>query len=315
MATRKGLGRGLGSLISDRQESETSQTKTDTPSPSLRNHDANNDNGVTRVAVDQITKNSRQPRKTFQEEALQQLASSIKEHGILQPLMVRKTQDGKYELIAGERRLRAAGLAGLQDVPVTIVDVTDLQSLEIAIIENLQREDLNPVEEAEGYHELAEEFNLTQEQIAKRVGRSRAAIANALRLLSLPDETRSFLQNHKISTGHAKALLGLSIPQEQILLGRRIVAEDLSVRATEKIVKRITQAPTKPRATRPDIPSPHLREISEKLHGHFGTSVRVQPCKTFANGKKGKGCIEIDFFSNGDLERVLSVMGLDLSED
>jgi ParB family chromosome partitioning protein len=313
MAVRKGLGRGLGSLISDREEASNPSTKH--PAQSQVTPNAPMRTAGVKVPVDQIKRNPRQPRKTFQEDALQQLANSIKEHGVLQPLMVRTAKEGQYELIAGERRLRAAGIAGLEEVPVNIVEVTDLQSLEIAIIENLQREDLNPIEEAEGYQELATEFQLTQEQIAQSVGRSRAAVANALRLLSLPDETRTLLQNRKITTGHAKALLGLSIPQEQILLGRRIISEDLSVRATEKIIKRMTQAPAKPRATRPDIPSPHLREISEKLHGHFGTSVRVQPCKTFANGKKSKGCIEIDFFSNGDLERVLAVMGVDLSDD
>ncbi len=313
MTARKGLGRGLGSLISDRHDTHTPQQ--DTPAPTTSVHDTPPSQPVTHLPIDNITRNPRQPRQAFREEALEELADSIRTHGILQPLMVRTKEDGTYELIAGERRLRASGLAGLQEVPVTLVQASDLQSLEIAIIENLQREDLNPVEEAEGYRELAAEFKLTQEEIAKRVGRSRAAVANALRLLTLPDEVRALLKEQRISTGHAKTLLSLSIPQEQILLARRIVAEDLSVRATETIVKRITHAPAKPRASRPDIPTTHLREISEKLHTHFGTSVRLQPCKTFANGKKSKGYIEIDFFSNGDLERVLAIMGLDLADD
>ncbi len=312
MAARKGLGRGLGSLISDRQTPPESEKNMQPADASPRE---THDGRVTDLPIDQIVRNPRQPRQTFREEALSELADSIREHGILQPLMVRARTDEKYELIAGERRLRAAGLAGLKIVPVNLVEATDLQSLEIAIIENLQREDLNPVEEAEGYRELAAEFKLTQEQIAKRVSRSRTAVANALRLLTLPDEVRTMLKEQHLSTGHAKALLGLSIPQEQIILARRIVSEDLSVRSTEKIVKRTSSMPTKPRATKPDLPKDFLRDLTEKLHQHFSTSVRLAPCKTFANGKKSKGSIEIDFFSNDDLERVLSVMGIDLAED
>ena len=311
MAARKGLGRGLGSLISDRQDPTPSENAPPTGSTTVQDTVGAR---ITDLPIDQIVRNPRQPRHTFREEALAELADSIREHGILQPLMVRTKPDGTYELIAGERRLRAAGMAGLETVPVNLVDVTDLQSLEIAIIENLQREDLNPVEEAEGYRELAAEFKLTQEEIAKRVSRSRASVANALRLLTLPDEVRAMLKDQHITTGHAKALLSLTIPQEQTILARRILAEDLSVRATEKIVKRITTTPTKPRVTKPDLPKDFLRDLTEKLHRHFGTSVRLAPCKTFANGKKSKGSIEIDFFSNDDLDRVLSVMGIDLTE-
>ncbi|MFU8780355.1 MAG: ParB/RepB/Spo0J family partition protein [Kiritimatiellia bacterium] len=309
MATRKGLGRGLGSLITDRHDPETPHAQGPVHPAQAEQRDS-----IKHIAVDRISRNPRQPRQTFREEALEELAASIREHGVLQPLMVRTKPDGTYELIAGERRLRASGLAGLQEVPVHIVEVSDLESLEIAIIENLQREDLNPIEEAEGYRELAAEFKLTQEEIARQVGRSRAAVANALRLLTLADDVRECLKNQRISTGHAKALLGLSIPQEQTLLAKRIIAEDLSVRATEKIVKRIASMPSRPRANKPDIPTTHLRVLSEKLHNHFGTSVRLQPCKTFANGKKSKGSIEIDFFSNSDLERVLSIMGVELED-
>ncbi len=313
MAARKGLGRGLGSLISDRQAPIASPPPNNTDEEMTSHENARS--RVTDLPVEQIVRNPRQPRQTFREDSLSELANSIREHGVLQPLMVREKPDGMYELIAGERRLRAAGLAGLEVVPVTLVEATDLQSLEIAIIENLQREDLNPIEEAEGYRELAAEFKLTQEEIAKRVSRSRAAVANALRLLTLPDEVRALLKEKHISTGHAKALLGMTIPQEQIILARRIVSEDLSVRTTEKFVKRHGDIPTKPRATKPDLPKDFLRDLTAKLHQHFGTSVRLAPCKTFANGKKRKGFIEIDFFSNDDLERVLSVMGIDLAED
>jgi ParB family chromosome partitioning protein len=242
------------------------------------------------------------------------LTASVKEHGVLQPLLVRPADDG-YELIAGERRLRAATAAGLHEVPVVLMEASDITSLEIAMIENLQRENLNPIEEAEGYRELAEGFNLTQEEIASRVGKRRASVANAMRLLALPDEVRAMLADGRLSVGHAKALLALEIPQEQTLLARRVVDEGLSVRALEKIIKRNTTTPVRPRAVKPDLPASHVRYLSEKLHAHFGTSIRIQPCKTFANGKKGKGYIEIDFFSNDDLDRVLSLLGIEPEDE
>ncbi len=309
MVARKGLGRGLGALISDKQNEQPAASA---PAPTATPDAHGSSARLLQVPVDQITRNPRQPREHFDETSLQELAASIREHGVLQPLLVRPLPDNRFELIAGERRLRASGIAGLLVVPVTVVDADDRNSMEMTIIENLQRENLNPIEEADGYRELAQTFDLTQEDIAQRVGRSRAAVANALRLLSLPEEVRHMLKEGLISTGHAKVLLGVSIPQEQMLLARRVVEEDLSVRSLEKIVKRMTDAPAKPRAARLDIPAAHTRDISEKLHSHFGTSVRLYPCKTFANGKKGKGRIEIDFFSNQDLERVLSLVGIDL---
>lgn len=300
MSVRKGLGRGLGALMQDEAPAQ------DSPSPSPQS-------GVQSVAVTSITRNRLQPRQMFDEEALADLTASVREHGILQPLLVRPSGDG-YELIAGERRLRAATAAGLHTVPVIIMEATDISSLEIALIENLQRENLNPVEEAEGYRELAEGFSLTQEEIALRVGKARASVANAMRLLSLPDEVRAMLADGRLSTGHAKALMALEIPQEQILTARRVVDEGLSVRALEKLIKRTAGVSPRPRAARPDLPAAHIRYLSEKLHSHFGTSIRIQPCKTFANGKKGKGCIEIDFFSNDDLDRVLTLLGIEQDE-
>ncbi|HSF92280.1 MAG TPA: ParB/RepB/Spo0J family partition protein, partial [Paracoccaceae bacterium] len=270
--------------------------------------------GVQKIAVTSIARNRLQPRQTFDEDALADLTASVKEHGVLQPLLVRASEDG-YELIAGERRLRAATAAGLHDVPVVLMEASDITSLEIAMIENLQRENLNPIEEAEGYRELADGFSLTQEEISSRVGKSRASVANAIRLLALPDEVRVMLSDGRLSVGHAKALLALEIPQEQTLLARRVVDEGLSVRALEKVIKRVTTKPVRPRATRPDLPASHIRYLSEKLHAHFGTSIRIEPCKTFANGKKGKGRIEIDFFSNDDLDRVLGLLGIEHEEE
>lgn len=302
MVAKKGLGRGLGALIKD--ESPVQAESSASPSPQT---------GALAVSITSITRNRQQPRQTFAEEALADLTASIREHGVLQPLLVRPSAEG-YELIAGERRLRAAAAAGLHTVPVVVMETTDIGSLEIALIENLQRENLNPIEEAEGYRELADGFSLTQEEIATRVGKARASVANAMRLLSLPDEVRAMLADSRLSAGHAKALMALEIPQEQILTARRVVEEGLSVRVLEKLIKRATSSPLRPRAAKSDLPAAHIRYLSEKLHSHFGTSIRIQPCKTFSNGKKGKGCIEIDFFSNDDLDRVLTLLGLEHEE-
>ena len=295
MAANKGLGRGLGALIKD-------EAPADTP-VELK------EDGILRVPIDSIARNRRQPRQTFDESALADLTASVKEHGVLQPLLVRPDGNG-YELIAGERRLRASTAAGLGKVPVIVINATDGDSLELALIENLQRENLNIIEESEGYRELAVEFNLTQEEIADRVGKARASITNALRLLTLPDEVKAMLADNRLSKGHAKALLGLEIEKEQILIARKAVHEGLSVRNLEKLIQRTKAAPRKPRAAKPDIPASHVSYLSDQLHGHFGTSVRISPCKTYANGKKGKGSIEIDFFSNEDLERVLALLGI-----
>jgi ParB family chromosome partitioning protein len=294
MAARKGLGRGLGALIKD-------EAPTDTP--------VQQDDGIKKVSLDSITRNRRQPRHTFNESALTDLTASIKEHGVLQPLLVRPDGDG-YELIAGERRLRASTAAGLTKVPVIVMNATDGDSLELALIENLQRENLNVLEEAEGYRELAVEFNLTQEEIADRVGKARASVTNALRLLTLPDEVKSMLADERLSRGHAKALLSLEIEKEQVLIARRAVQDGLSVRNLEKLIQRTKATPRKPRAAKPDLPASHVGYLSDQLHSHFGTSVRITPCRTYANGKKGKGSIEIDFFSNDDLDRLLTLLGI-----
>jgi len=297
MTARKGLGRGLGALISDAAPPQD-------PLP---------DAGLRKVPIDQITRNPWQPRREFEPDALHELAASIHEHGVIQPLIVRPSESD-YMLIAGERRLRAATEAGLREVPVIVADVDDGQALELALIENLQRQDLNPLEEAEGYRELADQFNMTQEQIATRVGKSRAAVANALRLLNLPDEVRAFVAGGQLSVGHAKVLLGLESESMITALARRSVSDGLTVRQLAKRVERAGDAPRRPRAVKADIPQGYLSHLSDCLHRHFGTSVRISPCRTYANGKKGKGAIEIDFFSNEDLDRILQVIGLALDE-
>jgi ParB family chromosome partitioning protein len=299
-----GLGRGLGALIRD------SAPETTPP-----------DGGTTRLPILHIRKSPWQPRRTFAPEALDELVRSIKERGVLQPLLVRRLpgDEGKsdgvqeYELIAGERRLRAAELAKVAEVPAIVMDATDAEALELALIENLQREDLNIVEEAEGYAMLLDKFSLTQEEVAQRVGKARASVANCLRLLSLPDNIKRLLSEGALSPGHAKVLLGLEIPAEQELLAQRCIREGLAVRALERLVARLKRPPKKRRAERSDIPAEHVKYLANRLQQHLGTSVRVQPCRTLSNGKKAKGSLEIDFFSSDELDRLLILLGL--SED
>ncbi len=299
MAKQKiGLGRGLDALI---QEKKVTAPVPDAPAPDSQ--------GITRLSIRKLRANPNQPRRTFGEQALKELTASIQEHGILQPLLVRP-KGNLYEVIAGERRLRGAMAADLPDVPVIILEIGDQDALEIALIENLQRDDLNLMEEAEGYRELAEKFNLTQEKIAQRVGKARATVANMLRLLDLPAGIRKLLEGGQISAGHGKVLLGVEIDAEKELLATRIIRENLSVRALEKIVLKMKAPPKKPRAQKSDLPPDYVRHLSETLHRHFGTAVKVNSAKTLANGKKVKGSIEIDYYNNDDLTRVLEILGI-----
>ncbi|MGQ9662550.1 MAG: ParB/RepB/Spo0J family partition protein, partial [Kiritimatiellia bacterium] len=294
-----GLGRGLSALIR-----EGTATPAQPPPAAARSAA-----GILKVPIEKIKRSYWQPRRIFDPEALAELTESIRQKGVLQPLLVRAKPDG-YELIAGERRLRAAREAGLHEVPVIVMDVADNAALELALVENLQREDLNPVEEAEGYRTLMERFELTQEQIAERVGKARSSVANALRLLDLPEEVKQLVAGGELSAGHAKALLALEIAEERVLYARRAVQEALSVRQLEKFVQKAARPPRRPRVFRADLPKDHIAYITERLQRHLGTSVRVTPCRTFANGKKGRGVIEIDFYSNEDLDRILACLGL-----
>lgn len=297
-----GLGRGLGALIKD-------TTPAAEPEPQTQPAAAPAKGGVTRIAISQVRPSPWQPRHIFEPEALTELVSSVRERGVLQPLLVRRMPD-HFELIAGERRLRAATEAGLMDVPAIVMDVPDREALEIALVENLQRSDLNMIEEAEGYRALAEKFQMTQEQIATRVGRARPTIANAMRLLDLPDAVKRLVAEKRLSPGHAKALLGLDNPAEIEVLAGRCVGEGLSVRTIENVVARAKRGPRKTRIAKSDIPDQHVRYLVDRLHQHFGTNVRVTPCRTLANGRKTKGVLELDFHSADELDRLLVILGI-----
>lgn len=299
MALKRGLGRGLDALIRDVPADSTAR----------ENADSESSRGITSIPTEAIVPSPYQPRRTFESEPLEELVRSIRSHGVLQPLLLRRIGN-THELVAGERRLRAAQEAGLKEVPAIVRDVSDADALALSLIENLQREDLNIMEEAEGYRRLASQFGLTQEEIARIVGKARATVSNALRLLDLPEEVKQMVQAGSLSAGHAKVLLGVSIDEEKRLLAKRVVDEGLSVRTLERIAARLERVPRKPRAFRTDLPPDHLNHLTEELQRRFGSHVRVFPSRTLANGKKAKGSIEIDFYSNDDLNRILEILGI-----
>ncbi|MBN2686376.1 MAG: ParB/RepB/Spo0J family partition protein [Pontiellaceae bacterium] len=300
----KGLGRGLDVLIKDgstaKQEATKKVLSTKPQSDSA--------GGVRSVATSSVVPSPWQPRSVFDSTALTELVESIKVHGILQPLLVRAV-GGKFELIAGERRLRAAQAAMLTKVPVLVIEASDEKALELALIENLQREDLNPIEEAEGYALLQKKFYLTQDQVAEQVGKARASIANALRLLELSDNIRKYVAEGLLSVGHAKVLLSVVSTPEKEMLAKRCIKEGISVRALERLVKKQGGPAKKLRSEKSDLPSDYLHTLTDELHQFFGTSVRITPSKTLANGRKVKGSLEIDYHDNDELDRLLTIMG------
>ncbi len=250
--------------------------------------------------VDRIKPNPFQPRRQFPETELAELADSIKTQGILQPLLVRRSGD-HYELIAGERRLRAAKLAGLYKVPVMIKEISNAELLELSIIENIQRQDLNPMEEAEAYQQLLTEFKLTQEQVAKRVGKSRSAVANFLRLNQLPEEIKSYVKDGTLTMGHARAILGLSTAALQRKVGKMVAEKGLSVRETERLVKRMGLSAPSQKDVSASAEDIYFKSVSEDLSRYFGTKVLIK-----RKGQRGK--VEIEFYSNDDLDRVLHLL-------
>lgn len=268
---------------------------------------------ILKVKTSLIQRSPWQPRGTFNPESLHELAETIKVHGLIQALTCRRIPESKgggFELISGERRLRAAVEAGLDEVPVRIVNVSDREAAEMAIIENVQRDDLNAIEEAEGYKTLVDSFNLTQQEVADRVGKNRASVAHALRLLELPDEVKQLVSVGQLSVGHAKVLLSLADETEQTLLARKCVVEGQSVRALERAIARRDEEKTAPVTRKIDIPESHAKFLLDKMHQFFAAPVRLRPSITFANGKRAKGTIEIDYADNDDLTRILDLLGI-----
>jgi ParB family chromosome partitioning protein len=285
LVPKKGLGRGLGALI---------------PGAGQPRGDTHSEGVSLRVEVDRITPSHFQPRRTFDDAKIEELAASIRNQGIIQPLVVRRKGDG-YELIAGERRWRAAMRAGLTHVPIVVRDASDHEALQLALVENLQREDLNPIEEANGYRRLQDEFRWSQEEMAEKVGKSRPAIANSMRLLSLPTEVQQEVSSGNLPAGQARALLGLH--NEPLILSacREVIAKGLSTRETEKLVRHLLLG----RRRRRQVPliDPDLRSVMEELQRVLGTRVRLLPKARSARGK-----IEIEYYSLPDLDRIIQTI-------
>jgi ParB family chromosome partitioning protein len=298
------LGRGLSALLGGASSSRAEEKASHPPAPPAEKDTRER---VERVPIARVRPCPFQPRKDFSHEALQGLAYSIKEQGIVQPLIVR-AQGNDFELIAGERRWRAAQMLGLSEVPVIVRQADDRAVLELALIENLQRENLNAIEEAQGYAQLISQFQLTQEQAAAKVGRSRVVVANALRLLKLAPELQVYVRDGRLSVGHAKAVLGLGTHEEQKLAVDRILKKSLNVRQAEELVAFLqNSSPSKNQAKHGVSASPdaHVASLGHKLQERFGTKVNVRY-------QKGKGVIEIKFFTDDDLERILALAGVTL---
>ncbi len=295
MEKKKGLGRGLESLFAfyDNEQAETNATKK-TTNEQIK--------GVDEIELSKITPNPNQPRKHFDESALQELANSIKVHGVIQPLVVNKLDNGNYMIIAGERRWRASKIAGLEKVPVVIKNYTDKQIKEISIIENLQREDLNPIEAARAIKQLMEEYNLTQETVAERIGKSRSNIANTLRLLSLYPEVIKMVEDGRLSSGHAKTLVSIDDTTTQIKLAKQSCDGKMSVRDLEKAVRNYLN-PSKTKPAKTNEQSLELKELISDMQRVFSTKVS-------AIGNDNKGRIYIDYYSRDDLDRLSDLIEL-----
>ena len=278
----RGLGKGLGALLGD----AALQTQ---------------EGGSLTLPISQVQPGLNQPRKRFEEEALADLAASIRQHGIIQPLTVRRLASGYYQIIAGERRWRAAKQAGLTEVPATIIEADDKKVMELGLIENLQREDLNPMEEAKGYKVLMDEHGMTQEDVAERMGKSRPAVANTLRLLALPDAVQLMLEEGKLSAGHARALLVLPKGDAMKKLAQRVIAEGLSVRQTEAMAKHLAKAGDEVEKKPKEEPDIYVMEAAKSLSNRFGRKVAI-------SGGKKKGKVEFEFYDQHDLMLLLDAL-------
>lgn len=297
MAAARGLGKGLDALIpSGINENSVSKDKT------KKDKSSENQSGETIVNITKVEPNREQPRKNFDEDALEELAESIKQFGLLQPILV---QDRKtyYEIIAGERRWRAAKKAGLKEVPVIIKNLTEQEIVEISLIENIQREDLNPIEEAQAYKRLLTEFNLKQDEVAERVAKSRTAVTNSMRLLKLCDNVQQMIIDGMISTGHARALIMIEDPEQQYIIAQRIFDEKLSVRDVEKLVKNLNQPPKEKKTASVDKSLEAVyQDIEENLKQKLSTKVSI------TSKGNGSGKIEIEFYSHEDLEKLMDLL-------
>lgn len=276
---KKGLGKGLGALITSAETEDT---------------------GVLEVRINEIEPNRSQPRKSFDDEKLAQLAESIKQHGVVQPLIVQR-EGSKYIIVAGERRWRASRIAGLKTIPVIVRDLSDRQMMEIALIENLQREDLNPIEEAEAYERLISEFGMTQEEIASTVGKSRPAIANSLRLLALQEEIRTKLIAGELTSGHARALLAIEDRERQVKAAEEVIKKELNVRETEQLVKMLNRQKQQKKKKVEDEADVEYIAVEDKFREVFGTKVKIMKNKT-------GGKIVIEYYSPDELDRIISLV-------
>lgn len=288
MSANKGLGKGLGALLSVDGIPETQK------------------DSVVELKINDISPNSDQPRKQFKEEALQELADSIKENGVIQPIIVSKRGTG-YRIVAGERRWRASRLAGLKVIPAIVRDLTDQQTMEQALIENIQRQDLNPLEEAFAMDNLMKEHGLTQEALAKKLGKSRPAIANTLRLINIDESLQDFVRNGDLSAGHARALLAITDKDEQKKAADVVMIKELSVRETEEYVKKILSEEKAPRKTAAKTSSAveiSIKDVEHKLASYYGTKVKLK----MKDEVKGKGTVVIEYYSYDDLDRLLEMM-------
>ena len=297
MAVKKGLGKGLGNLI---PESDKEAQKTKVVEKVIEKKVIVKEPAETIVKINEVEPNKNQPRRTFDEDALLELAESIKQHGVIQPLIVKK-RDKYYEIIAGERRWRAAKMAGLKEIPIVIKDLSDQEIMEVALIENIQREDLNPIEEAQAYQRLIKEYNYKQDELAERVSKSRVAVTNSMRLLKLDERVQKMIIDDMISAGHARALLAITDSEKKYTIAMKVFDEKLSVRETEKLIKNLDKQ-VKPKVNTTPENDFIYRDIENKLKESMGTKVIIH------NKDNNKGKIEIEYYSQDDFERIVDIL-------
>ena len=294
MSKKFGLGKGLNALIPEDTILSTLDTK-------LEKTD-DGEKGSILIDINLIKSNEEQPRKSFDDEKIMELAESIRSNGIIQPLVLKKVDD-EYIIVAGERRWRAAKTIGLKEVPAIIMNLTEKQILEISLIENIQREDLNSIEEALAYKKLINDFNLTQEELSKRIGKSRVTITNTLRLLNLSEDVQQYIIEGVISEGHGRALLGITDSKVQCELAQSVIDDKLSVRELEILIRKLKTSPTRSKSKSSNETNPYYKDITYKLENYFGTKVNI-------TNKNNKGKIEIEYYSEEDLQRILEIINL-----